>query len=169
MLPTKAIPTTSSPKKKPELGDSTASEMKMIMASVLCIVGRLDTEKLGKLTGNKRKSAASRFPSIKRKLEKMFEEGLDTLDGQNDPNAKETSPANVRAKKRREKVIEEQQKPEVNIKVELKPGESTSTDSKSKVKDESGQSIDSPVKVESDSDSAESVDTSFKIKLEPIN
>ena len=99
----------------------------------------------------------------------MFEEGLDTLDGQNDPNAKETSPANVRAKKRREKVIEEQQKPEVNIKVELKSGESTSTDSKSKVKDESGQSIDSPVKVESDSDSAESVDASFKIKLEPIN
>ena len=99
----------------------------------------------------------------------MFEEGLDTLDDQNDSNAKETSPANVRAKKRREKVIEEQQKPEVNIKVELKSGESTSTDSKSKVKDESGQSIDSPVKVESDSDSAESVDASFKIKLEPIN
>ncbi|OQE30789.1 hypothetical protein PENFLA_c002G10684 [Penicillium flavigenum] len=153
----------------PELADFTASEIKMIMASVLCIAGKLDTDKLGKLTGNKRRSAASRFPSIKRKLEKMFEEELDTLDDQNDPNAKEKSPANSRAKKRREKVIEEQQKPEVDIKLEPKSGESTSTDSTSKVKAESGQSIDSPVKVESDSDSAKSVDTSFKIKLEPID
>ncbi|KAJ5486106.1 hypothetical protein N7530_000406 [Penicillium desertorum] len=161
--------TTPSPKKKPELGDFTAGEIKMIMASVLCIDGKLDTDKLGKLTNNKRKSASSRFPSIKRKLEKMFAKELDTLDDQNDSNAKEKSPTNTRAKKRREKVVEEQQKPEADTKVESKSGESTSTDSTSKVKAESGQSINSPVKVESDSESAKSVDTSDKVKLEPTD
>ncbi|OQE87174.1 hypothetical protein PENNAL_c0020G04746 [Penicillium nalgiovense] len=170
MLSTEKSSTTPSPKKKSELADFTAGEMKMIMASVLCIAGRLNTDKLGKLTGTKRNSAASRFPSIKRKLEKMFEDQLDTLDEPND-DAKERSPTNTRAKKRREKVVEEQQKPKVDTKVEPKSGEGTSTDSTLKVKTESGQSINSPVKVESDSesDSAKSVDISIKIKPEPID
>ncbi|KGO75683.1 hypothetical protein PITC_030350 [Penicillium italicum] len=161
MLPTDAMSTTPSPKKKPEyLGDFTASEIKLIMASVLCISGKLDTDKLGKLSNMKRKSATSRFPSIKRKIEKMFEDQLDTLDdNQNESNAKEGSPAKSRAKKRAGKVVEPQPKAEPEIKTKVESGRSI--EDAVKVEDESGDNTDSPVKVDTDSD--------VEIKLEPLN
>ncbi|CAG8909396.1 unnamed protein product [Penicillium egyptiacum] len=172
MLPAEIMATTLFPKKKSELGSFTAAEIRLIMASVLCTTGRVDTDKLGKLTSTKKTSAASRFPSVKRKLEKMFEDQLDTIDGQNDSSAKEKTPAKSRTNKRREKVVEAKPKPE--IKVEVKSGETT--DSRMKVEAESGESINSPVKVESDSDSGESIDTpvkkadtDVKIKPEPLD
>ncbi|OQE38967.1 hypothetical protein PENCOP_c007G08930 [Penicillium coprophilum] len=113
-----------SPKKKSDhLGDFTAGEMKLIMASVLCTPGKLDTNKLGKLTNMKRNSAASRFPSVKRKLEKMFETQLDTLDEQNDTAVNDNSPPKGRAKKRRGKITEPQPEAEVENKTEAGSGE----------------------------------------------
>ncbi|KGO69890.1 hypothetical protein PEX1_006160 [Penicillium expansum] len=151
MLPTDAMTTTPSPKKKSgNLGDFTAGEMKLIMASVLCISGRLDTDKLGKLSNMKKKSAASRFPAIKRKLEKMFEDQLDALDDDQDAStAKEKSPAKSRAKKRAGKFVEEQLEAKPEIKTEAK---SESTEDAMKVEIQSGDNNNSPVKVESDSD-----------------
>ncbi|KAJ5187480.1 hypothetical protein N7449_010474 [Penicillium cf. viridicatum] len=163
MLSTDKMSTTPSPKKKSEiLGDFTPSEIKFIMASVLCIEGKLDTEKLGKLSNTKRKSAGSRFPSIKRKLEKMFEDQLDNLDDdQTNSNAKGKSPGNSRSKKRRDKVVDPQPEPEHNIKTEAKSEEDTKDTVKVEIVVESGESTDSLVKVKADTD--------IEIKPEPID
>ncbi|KAJ5503358.1 hypothetical protein N7463_006232 [Penicillium fimorum] len=143
-----------SPKKKPDhLGDFTAGEMKLIMASVLCTPGKIDTNKLGKLTNMKRNSAASRFPSVKRKLEKMFENQLDTLDEQDDTAVNYNSPPKSQAKKRRDKVVE----PQREAKLE------TNT------KAESGESFDTPVKVEICSESEDDTEDLEKIKDDCVN
>ncbi|KAJ9489506.1 hypothetical protein VN97_g3767 [Penicillium thymicola] len=157
--------TTPSPKKKSGLfGDFTAAEIKFIMASVLCMTGKLDTEKLGKLSNTKRHSASSRFPSIKRKLEKMFEDELSNLDdGQTNSNAKSKAPANGRAKKRRDKVVDPQPEPEHDIKTEAESGEDTKDAVKVEVVIESGESTESLVKIKADTH------TDIKIKPEPID
>ncbi|KAJ5206945.1 hypothetical protein N7491_002425 [Penicillium cf. griseofulvum] len=132
-----------SPKKKLEyLGDFTAGEMKLLMASVLCTPGKLDTDKLGKLTNMKRNSAASRFPSVKRKLEKMFEDQLDTLGEQIEAAGKDKLTPKSRAKKRRDKVVESQPKPEPEIKTEAKSEESPETPEKIEIDDESEEEED---------------------------
>ncbi|KAJ5920483.1 hypothetical protein N7516_011341 [Penicillium verrucosum] len=165
---------TPSPKKKSGLfGDFTAAEIKLIMASVLCMSGKpkltlltiqLDTEKLGKLSNTKRHSASSRFPSIKRKLEKMFEDELSNLDdGQTNLNAKGKGPATGRAKKRRDKVVDPQPEPEHDIKSEAESGEDTKNAVKVEIVIESGESTESLVKVKADTD------TDIKIKPEPID
>ncbi|KAF7524499.1 hypothetical protein PCG10_005759 [Penicillium crustosum] len=155
--------TTPSPKKKSGLlGDFTAGEIKLIMASVLCMGGKLDTEKLGKLSNMKKKSAASRFPSIKRKLEKMFEDELDNLDNdQTNSNAKGKSAGNSCAKKRRDKVVDPQPEPEHDIKTKAESEEDTKDTVKVEIVVESGESTDSLVKVKADAD--------IKIKPEPID
>ncbi|KAJ5617754.1 hypothetical protein N7537_002868 [Penicillium hordei] len=156
--------TTPSPKKSGILGDFTAGEIKLIMASVLCMGGKLDTEKLGKLSNMKRKSAGSRFPSIKRKLEKMFEDQLDNLDDdQTNSNAKGKSPANSRAKKRRDKAVDPQLEPKHDIKTEAESEEDTKDTVKVEIVVESGESTDSLVKVKADTDAH------IKIKPEPID
>ncbi|KAJ5373955.1 hypothetical protein N7517_005961 [Penicillium concentricum] len=143
-----------SPKKPPDhLGDFTAGEMKLIMASVLCTPGKIDTNKLGKLTNMKRNSAASRFPSVKRKLEKMFENQLDTLDEQDDTAVNDNSPPKSRAKKRRDKVVESQPKAELETNTQAEPGER----------------FDTPVKVEIDSEYEDVTENLEKIKAEPID
>ncbi|KAJ5824170.1 hypothetical protein N7447_006510 [Penicillium robsamsonii] len=149
-----------SPKKKPDhLGDFTAGEMKLIMASVLCTPGKIDTNKLGKLTSMKRNSAASRFPSVKRKLEKMFENQLDTLGAQDDTAVNDNSPPKSRAKKRRDKVVGPQPKAELK------------TDTQA----ESGESFDTPVKIETDVESEDDTKDEknkadlVNIKAEPID
>ncbi|KAJ5509384.1 hypothetical protein N7527_011527 [Penicillium freii] len=163
MLPTETMSTTPSPKKKSALlGDFTAAEIKLIMASVLCMGGKLDTEKLGKLSNMKRNSASSRFPSIKRKLEKMFEDELDGLnDDQTNSNAKGKSPGNGRAKKRRDKVVDPQPEPEHDTKTEAESEEDTKDNVKVEILVESGESTDSLVKIKDDTD--------IKIKPEPID
>ncbi|CAI7663299.1 unnamed protein product [Penicillium glandicola] len=149
---------TPSPKKRADsMGDLTATEIKLLVASVLCTTGKVDTEKLGKLTDMKKKSAASRFPGLKRKLEKIFEDKLATLGEETESPEKDVSPAKSRSK-RREKVVE--QKPET--KLETKP------------EAESGGSSKTPVKVESDSEESpeSTVKLDFdlvKVKLEPID
>ncbi|CRL29893.1 unnamed protein product [Penicillium camemberti] len=162
MLPTDTMSTTPSPKKKSKLlGDFTAGEIKLIMASVLCMGGKLDTEKLGKLSNMKRKSAVSRFPSIKRKLEKMFEDELENLDDdQTNSNAKGKSPGNSRAKKRRDKVVD-QPEADHDIKTEAESEEDTKDTVKVEIVVDSGESTDSLVKVKADAD--------VKIKPEPID
>ncbi|KAF4762008.1 hypothetical protein N7455_000491 [Penicillium solitum] len=163
MLPTEKMSTTPSPKKKSEfLGDLTAGEIKLIMASFLCMSGKLDTEKLGKLSNTKRKSAAGRLPTIKRKLEKMFEDELDNLDDdQTNSSAKGKSPGNSRAKKRRDKVVDPQPEPEHDTKTEPESEEDTKDTVKVEIVVESGESTDSLVKVKADTD--------IKIKPEPID
>ncbi|KAJ5791613.1 uncharacterized protein N7518_008624 [Penicillium psychrosexuale] len=157
MLPTEKMSTTPSPKKKSgDWGNLTAGEMKLVMASVLCMSGKLDTDKLGKLTSMKRKSAASRFPSAKRKLEKMFEDQLDTLGNENDSNVMEKAPARV--KKRGDKVTESPEpepEPKLEIKTETESGE--------------GMSTDSPVKAEAESENSKVEADDIKIKPEPID
>ncbi|KAJ5170399.1 uncharacterized protein N7500_003182 [Penicillium coprophilum] len=150
-----------SPKKKPDhLGDFTAGEMKLIMASVLCTPGKLDTNKLGKLTNMKRNSAASRFPSVKRKLEKMFEAQLNTLDEQNNTPVDDNSLPKSRAKKRRDKVTEPQ--PEAEVENKTNAG--------------SGESFDFPVKMEIKAKPEDDIEDLWKfnadlmdIKPEPVD
>lgn len=110
----------------------------------------------------KKKSAASRFPSIKRKLEKMFEDELDNLDNdQTNSNAKGKSPGNSCAKKRRDKVVDPQPEPEHDIKTKAESEEDTKDTVKVEIVVESGESTDSLVKVKADAD--------IKIKPEPID
>lgn len=109
----------------------------------------------------KRKSAVSRFPSIKRKLEKMFEDELENLDDdQTNSNAKGKSPGNSRAKKRRDKVVD-QPEADHDIKTEAESEEDTKDTVKVEIVVDSGESTDSLVKVKADTD--------VKIKPEPID
>ncbi|KAJ5964363.1 uncharacterized protein N7479_004239 [Penicillium vulpinum] len=144
-------------KKSDYMGDLTGAEVKLLMASILCTNGKLDTEKLGKLTDMKRKSAASRFPTLKRKLEKIFEDKLDMLDDQPEsPMQGKPSPAKSRAK-RREKVVEQEPNLELETKTEAKSGESIETPVKLEAKSE--DEIEIPEKSEAD----------IVIKPEPID
>ena len=97
----------------------------------------MDTDKLGKLTNIKRNSAASRFPSVKRKLEKMFEDQLDTLGEQTEAAGKDKATPKSRAKKRREKVVESQPEPEPEVKTEAKSENSRETPEKIEIDAES--------------------------------
>lgn len=103
----------------------------------------------------------------------MFEDELDAIGDQDGSNANESSPANSRAKKRRDKVVELKPKAEPDIKIEAESGDGTdtpvkveaeseeNTDSPVKAEVKSGESFDSPVKVDADTD--------IKVKPEPID
>ncbi|KAK4861899.1 hypothetical protein LT330_010784 [Penicillium expansum] len=137
--------TTTPPKKNSgNLDDFTAGEIKLIIAGVLYISGKLDTDQLGKLSNMKRRSAAGFQPSSAGSRRYSTLRGL--------------AGCTSRAKKRAGKVVEEQLEAEPEIKTEAK---SESTGDPVKVEIVSGDSTNRPVKVESDSD--------VEIKPDPTN
>ncbi|KAJ5788271.1 hypothetical protein N7457_003261 [Penicillium paradoxum] len=68
--------------KKPGFGDLSAAELNLMLASTFCSTagGKLDYDKLGFLAGMKKKSASTRYPAVRRKLHKMFEDQLDKFE-----------------------------------------------------------------------------------------
>lgn len=131
----------------------------------------MDTEKLGNLTDMKRKSAASRFPAVKRKIEKLFEDKLANLDNENDTNdspLKPKIPTKAGVKRRRKAVETEAEEPhpeadqsetELATKDELGPKEDITIEGE----------VDTPIKLEPDLSDDNNEEEEFKIKTEPID